>query len=121
MVSFDHQSPFLVSLLWRYYCIIAIANKQYSIIESKKAPLASSIIVVSAIQYLRIAAFTRMGELNTSLTIDNETKPKIEPISLRMWCVAFIVALPSFLFGYILAALNACLVTVYPDKLYFRQ
>jgi hypothetical protein len=56
-----------------------------------------------------------MGELN--MTVDNETKPKIEPISLRMWCVAFIVALPSFLFGYILAALNACLVTVYPDKL----
>lgn len=34
-----------------------------------------------------------------------------EPISLKMWVVAFVVALPSFLFGYILAALNACLLT----------
>lgn len=55
-----------------------------------------------------------MGELSPSLDGDYGSKPKIDSISVRMWCVAFIVALPSFLFGYIMAALNACLVTVLP-------
>ena len=36
-----------------------------------------------------------------------------ETIPLKLWIAALLTALPSFLFGYVSAALNSCLLTVY--------
>jgi hypothetical protein len=38
----------------------------------------------------------------------------IKSVPPRMWIAALLIALPSFQFGYIIAALNSCLVTVSP-------
>jgi sugar porter (SP) family MFS transporter len=35
----------------------------------------------------------------------------VSEIPLKMWVAAFLISLPSFLFGYISAALNSCLIT----------
>ncbi len=39
---------------------------------------------------------------------------KAVPIPLKMWIAAVLIALPSFLFGFVSASLNSCLVTVFP-------
>jgi hypothetical protein len=36
----------------------------------------------------------------------------VSDIPLKMWIAAFLISLPSFLFGYVSAALNSCLITV---------